>query len=46
MKLLLLHGANKMLIGGQKKKNHETYHPANSATTNGGVMDTDDEMAG
>jgi hypothetical protein len=34
-----------MLIGGQKK-NHDTHHPANSATTSGGVMDSDDEAAG
>ncbi len=28
------------------EKNHDTHHPANSATTSGGVMDTDDEAAG
>ncbi len=27
-------------------KNHDTHHPAHSATTNGGVMDMDDEEAG
>jgi hypothetical protein len=45
MKLLLLHSANKMLIGGQKK-NHDTHCPANSPTANNEVMDTDDEAAG
>jgi hypothetical protein len=29
-----------------KGKNHDTHHPANSATTSGGVMNTDDEVAG
>jgi hypothetical protein len=29
-----------------KNKNHDTHDPANSATTSGGVMDTDDEASG
>ncbi len=29
-----------------KKTNHDTHHPENSPTTSGGVMDTDDEVAG
>jgi hypothetical protein len=29
-----------------KEKNHDTHQPENSPTTNGGVMDTDDEAAG
>ncbi len=46
MKLQLLHGNKKMLIGGVKKTNHETQHPENSPTNRCGAMDMNVEAAG